>query len=139
MKKSRLPRKQAGAAAPAEEHYQSMTVAQLREACSAAGLDAAGGRSALETRAYVRACVARRAWAGVREPAARHGHASLLAGARSRSGTGVCFLRADAGLKKELVARLAEADGDSQASPELAPRSSPRVPRTMTRSVQRAL
>lgn len=46
---------------------------------------------------------------------------------------------ADAGLKKELVARLAEMDGDSQASPELAPRSSPRVPRTMTRSVQRAL
>ena len=30
MKKSRLPRKQAGAAAPAEEPYQSLTVAQLR-------------------------------------------------------------------------------------------------------------
>ena len=52
--KERVTRKHAGAAAPAEERYQSMTVAQLREACSAAGLDAAGGRSALEIRACVR-------------------------------------------------------------------------------------
>ena len=72
----------------------------------------------------VRACVSLARSAGsarVRESAARHSHASLLAGARSRPGTGVCFLRADAGLKKELVARLAEADVDSpEASPELA-------------------
>jgi len=40
------PRREAKGDTQAEERYHSMTVAQLREACSAAGLDAAGGRRA---------------------------------------------------------------------------------------------
>ena len=49
---------------------------------------------------------------------------------------------ANAGLKKELIARLAELDGEDvegHPSPELAARSSPKAPRALSRSAQRAL